>query len=117
MKTLLLTIVAHWIVVQYIVEAEITRPLREWVAGTKKVCYSDSWREVEAPCTPGEDRYRIVSRRPKLKYLVTCRMCSGFWVAVAFGLALRLSPLDTLAIAGLSHWLFIAQRIAERKAR
>ena len=120
MDTLLFAIVAHWLIVQYVVEAEITRPFREWVGGLYQECYNSypPERVGRIECKhPAVQWSKSTWRRPKLKYLVDCRMCSGFWVAVTFGIMLGLSPLTTLAVAGLSHWLFIVQRIAEKLAK
>lgn len=121
-NTLLFAILAHWLVVQYVTESEIARPFREWVGGKRNVCYdrTDRYNEMSPPALPCSTLGAWSTSewsRPKLKYLVTCRLCSGFWVAVGLGAALGFSPVKTLALAAASHWLFIAQRIAERAAK
>lgn len=115
--SLIFAVLAHWLVTMYVVEAEVLRPLRERLSGQQRVCsdylnVEDAWAPLR-PCKRHERGYTMV-RRPKIKYLLSCRMCSGFWVALIFGLATGLNP---LVVASLSHWLFITQRIAERLAR
>lgn len=111
MQPLLFAVLAHWLVTMYLVEAEITRPLREWVGGL----YYEPYGDPPIGWTACRDRWGSARwRRPKLKYLVTCRMCTGFWVGLAVGLLTGLNP---LVVAALSHWLFITQRIAEKLAK
>lgn len=118
MTNLLYAVLVHWLIVQYVVEAEITRPIREWAAGTRRVCYADYGLEnsPEIPCDPKFYRGRPVKtvKRPKIEYLLKCRLCSGFWVGIAVGVAFGINP---LVIAALSHWMFITQRVADRVAK
>lgn len=93
MNQLVLLGIVCWLVTLVVVDSELFRPLRIWVAGHRR----------------GADR---LPRRPawlwhKLRYLVACHLCTGVWVGLVLAAAVpTVRPFGTgpvgFVLAGLS---------------
>ena len=61
----------------------------------------DTTRRYLRPRTP----FLIIGN----KWLLDCRLCSGFWVALVIMIIMG-NPLMFLAVAGIAHWLSTQER-------
>lgn len=80
-----------WLVTLIIVESELLRPVREWVAGY-------------VPATVINPRLSIseFNTRPKLAYLLGCHLCTGVWVGLTVAVVVP-GPLPYTVLNGLLY--------------
>lgn len=114
-----------WIVTTILVESEATRPLREWLtmqADTWTMLYDDGL--VTGDVLRFDHTKEVFWR--KLRYLVSCHLCAGTWVAFAlvsivpvhtFGRGFAGWLLGGLLVKAIAHLVLVAHKAGEAVAR
>ena len=92
---------AVWLVTLIIVESELFRPLRLWVRG----------RALRSLAR----RRRTGVVWDRLRYLVSCRLCTGVWVGQAVAHADGHGVLMGLVLSAVAHLLLVVEHYAESR--
>lgn len=112
----------NWLVTLLLVESEVVRPFREWIANRYNAAHTSN-REVPSVRSDG---WRVVLWY-KAKYFVGCHLCTGTWVGVILAILTSWNkPLGSgvigIVLTGLlykaiGHVVLILQKLGERWAR